>query len=224
MGGVVVPGVGTEVGLPLLGAETAREALVLAGAAVGQVAALGDEGSVLVAVDGDLQFLTEALAQLVGILDHLFHGDVAHGNQGANVGGTLTGVGTVVLGHVDKLSGLLNHLISSLKHRLGFTYEGDDSTIGSLTRVDVKEFHTFHLLNLGSHLIDDIHVAPFADIGHAFNKLLHFFIFYILCKYTNNILFAEKYLSTNLWIQARIMSWRRGVKLLLCTYQNPTNS
>ena len=173
MGGVVVPRVGAEVGLPLLGAETGRETLVLAGAAVGQVAALGNKGGVLVAVDGDLQFLAEALAQLVGILDHLFHSDVAHGDEGADISSTLTGVGTVVLGHIDKFGSLLHHLIGGFEHRLGLTHEGDDGAVGGLAGVDIEELHTFDLLNLGSHLIDDIHVAALADIRHAFNKLLH---------------------------------------------------
>ena len=173
MGGVVVPGIGAEVGFPLLGTEAAAQALVLAGAAVGQVAALGDEGGVLVAIDGNLQLLAEALAQLVGILDDLFHGDVGDGDEGADVGGTLTGVSTVVLGHVNELGGFLDDLVGGFEDGLGFTDEGDDGAVGGLTGVDIKEFDTFDLLNLGSDLIDDIHVAAFAYIGHAFNELFH---------------------------------------------------
>ena len=186
-GGVVVPGVGTEVGLPLLGAKARAEALVLAGAAVGQVAALGDEGGVLVAIDGDLQLFAEALAQLVGVLDNLVHRDVAHRDEGAHIGGTLARVGTVMLRHVDKLGGFLHHLVGGLEHGLRLTDEGDDGTVGGLAGVHIEKLHTLDLFNLGSDLIDDIHVAALADIGHTFNKLFHNCIKFYFCKCTKNI-------------------------------------
>ena len=82
-------------------------------------------------------------------------------------------MGAVVLRHVDKLGGFLHHLVGGFEYGLGLTHKGDDSTVGSLAGIDVQQLHTFHLLNLGSHLIDDIHVAAFTDIRHTFNKLFH---------------------------------------------------
>ena len=181
---MLIPGIGAEVGLPLLGTETARKALILAGATVGKVAAFGDKGSIFIAIDGDLQLFTETFAEFVSILNNFVHSDIGHGDEGAYIGGTLTRVGTVVLAHVDEFGCLLDNLVGGLENRLGFTDEGDDGAVGGLAGVDVEEFHTLDLLNLGSHLIDDIHIAPFADIGHTFNKLLHLAEYLVFCKDT----------------------------------------
>ena len=136
-GGVVVPGVGAEVGLPLLGAEARGERLILAGAAVSEVAAFGDEGGVLVAVDGYLELFAEATAELVGVLDHFVHGDVGHGDEGADVGGALARVGAVVLRHVDELGSFLDHMVGGLEDGLGLTDEGDDGAVGGLAGINV---------------------------------------------------------------------------------------
>ena len=124
-----------------------------------------------------MEFFAEATAEFVGILDHLVHGDVGHGNEWADVGGALARVGAVVLRHVDELGGFLDHLVGGLEDGLGLTDEGDDGAVGGLAGVYVEELDTFDLFNLGSDLIDDIHVAAFAYIRHAFNELLH------ICEY-----------------------------------------
>ena len=175
-----VPLVGAEVGLPLLGTQTGAQALILASAAVGQVAALGKEGGVLVCIDGNVQLVADALTQFVGIFHHLFHTDVGYRNQGAHIRGTLTGMSPVVVAHIDQLRSLLHHAESSLAARFGLADESDHGTVRGGTGVYVKQFNTFYLFNLGGHLIDDIHVAALADIGHALNKLFHKMYIFIL--------------------------------------------
>ena len=54
---------------------------------------------------------------------------------------------------------------------------GDDSTVRCLAGIHVQKLHTFHLLYFGGHLVNDIHVAALADIGHALDKLFHFYIY-----------------------------------------------
>ncbi len=129
-------------------------------------------------------FFAETFAELVGVLDDLFHGDVAHGDEGTHVGGTLARMGAVMLGHVDEFGGFLHHLIGGFEDGLGLADEGDDGAVGCLAGVDVEELHAIDLFNLGSHLVDDIHVAAFADIRHAFNELFHDVLFLVCCKDT----------------------------------------
>ena len=90
----------------------------------------------------------------------------------------------VMLGHVDELGGFLDDLEGGFEDGLGLSYESDDSAVGGLAGVNVEEFDAIDLLNLGSNLIDNIHVAAFADIRHAFNELFHFFRVFVLCKDT----------------------------------------
>lgn len=170
---IVVPLIGAEIGFPLLGAEAGVQALIFARAAIGEVATLGDVGCALVAVDGDVELFAQTFAQLVSILHHLVHSDVADGDEGADIGSALTGMSAMVVAHVDEFGSLLHHAESGFASLLGLAHESDDSTVGRCAGIDVKQFHTFNLLNLGSHLIDDIHVATFANIGHAFDKLFH---------------------------------------------------
>ena len=179
---MVVPLIGSEVGLPFLAAQTAGKALVFAGAAVGQIAAFGLEGGILVAVDGDVQLLAQAFAQFVGIFHHLFHSDVADGDEGAHIGGTLAGMGAVVVAHVDEFSGFLHHAESGLACLFGLAHKGDDGAVGGLAGIYIKEFYSLDLLNLGGDLVNDIHVASFADIGDALDKLFHILLF--LCYYS----------------------------------------
>ena len=112
----------------------------------------------------------------MGILNGLIHGDVADRDEGAYIGGTLTGVSAVMLTHVDEFGGFLHHTEGGLASLLRLTHEGDDSAVGGGTRVDVEKFDTFNLLDFSGHLVDDIHVASFADIGDALNQLFHNYI------------------------------------------------
>ena len=174
---MVVPGVGAVVGLPLFGAEAGREALVFACATVGQVAAFGQFGGIFVAVDGYLELVADALSKAMCILDGLLHRDVADGDEGAHVGGTLARMGAVMLAHIYQFGGFLDHAIGGLASLLGLTDEGDDRAVGGLARIDVQQFHAFNFFDLGGDLVYDVHIAPFADIGHAFDKLFHRYLF-----------------------------------------------
>ena len=79
---------------------------------------------------------------------------------------------------------LADHLIGGFEHGLGLADKSDDGAVGGLTGIDIEQFDTLDLFDLGGDLIDNIHVAALADIGHTFNKLLHYFRFYVFCKDT----------------------------------------
>ena len=65
-------------------------------------------------------------------------------NKRANVGRTHTRVFARVLAHVNDFTGLSDGLKSSFYHCFRFANEGDDCSIGSGSRVNIKEFHAFY--------------------------------------------------------------------------------
>ena len=134
-GHVVVDGACPEVRLLALGRQFLGQCLVFTLAADGQVLALWCEGCGLVAVAGDAQFGGDALCQLAGQGGTLLEGDASHGNERQHVGGTHARMGSVVLTHIDELTGLAHTTEGSLHHLVGRTDKGDNGTVGSLTWV-----------------------------------------------------------------------------------------
>ena len=83
--------------------------------------------------------------------------------------------------HVDKFSSFLLALECSLENSLRRTYECDDCSVGSLTRIHVENFNAF-LTSFGVHfsigdslhyLVDNFFVAAFTIVRHAFYDLMH---------------------------------------------------
>ena len=79
----------------------------------------------------------------------------------------------MVVAHIDKFGSFLYNTEGGLACLLWFAHESDDSAVGGLAGIHVKEFYTFYFFNLGCHLVNDIHVASLADIGNALDKLFH---------------------------------------------------
>ncbi len=170
---MLIDGSGAKVGLAARGGELLVQSLILAPAAHGQVAAFGGEGSSLVAVARYEQLAGNALGQVTGQLCTLVERDASHGNEWQHVGGTHTGVGAVMLAHVNQLASLLHSQVGCLDNGLRRTHKGDHSAVGSLTGVYIEQFHALDLGDDASDLIDNVHVAPLAEVGHAFHELLH---------------------------------------------------
>ena len=74
---------------------------------------------------------------------------------------------SVVLAHVDDLSGLAGSTECSLNDSLRLAHEGHDGAVGRLTGVHVEQLHAFHRFNVIRYLLDNAHVASLAEIGHA---------------------------------------------------------
>ena len=117
-------------------------------------------------------FAGDALGQFVSQFGTLLQRDAGHGDERANVGGTHTRVSTMVSTHVDELTSLADSLEGSLKHSVRLSHEGHHRTVGSFTRVHVKQFHAFHFLNLIGDLFDNGHIASLTEVRHAFHDFL----------------------------------------------------
>ena len=165
-----------EVGSPLGLQELGGHAFELALTAGSQVLALGTGGALLVEEAGDLQLVPEALGHTLAHLNALFHGHVHGGDEGDDVGGAHTGMLTLMLGHVDELSGLLGQQESALFHGGGGTDQGKDAAVVVAIGLDVDGGHTGDGVgNINQSLEGGLVLLLAAgEIGDAFNKLSHF--------------------------------------------------
>ena len=160
-----------EVGFPFGFGELVFQPLVFSGAYDGQVAALVREGCVFVAIDRDADFLAEAPRQLAGMLGGFFHGNVRDRNQRADVGGSESRVFAVVLAHVDEPGGFLHCPERGFDHRFRRSDEGDHRAVGGLARIDIQQRDALDSFDFVGDLLDDVQIAPFAEIGHALDEL-----------------------------------------------------
>ena len=80
----------------------------------------------------------------------------------------------VMVTHIDKFASLFHNLESGLYHRLGTAHKGNHRAVSGLAGVNIQKFHTRGTLDNCRNLIDNSHVAPFAEVGHTFHKSVHF--------------------------------------------------
>ena len=78
-----------------------------------------------------------------------------------------------MLRHINEFGGLLHHAVSGFANIFRFTDKSDDGAVGGHARVDIKQFDAFHFFDFSGHLIDDVHIAAFADVRYTFDKLFH---------------------------------------------------
>ena len=77
----------------------------------------------------------------------------------------------MVLSHINQFASLFHCLEGGLNHRCGVTDKCDHCAIGSLTWVYVQQFHAIGTADNVGNLLDDVHVAALAEVGHAFHDL-----------------------------------------------------
>ena len=114
-------------------------------------------------------FAGNALSQFVGKFGALLQGDASHGDERAHVGGTHAGVSTMMVAHIDELTGLADSQEGSLEYCIRFTHKGYHRAVGSLTRVYIEQFHALNTFNLISDLLDNGHIASLTEVRHAFH-------------------------------------------------------
>ncbi len=153
-----------------------RECLILTGTAHSEVLALGSESCCLVAVGRYAEFVAHTLGELARQFCALLESDSAHGNKRAYVGGTHAGMRSVMVAHVDKLSGLSDSAESGLAHSLRLTDKSNYSTVGGLAGIHVQQTHFSTLFNLSCDCVDHGAVAAFAEIRHALYNLFHYMV------------------------------------------------
>ena len=82
-------------------------------------------------------------------------------------------MGTVVMSHVDKLSGALHALECSLDDSLRTADECNHSTVGGLARIDIQNLYSARFPDGAYYRIDDFHIASFAEIRNALDDSFH---------------------------------------------------
>ena len=79
-----------------------------------------------------------------------------------------------MLAHIDELCGLAHCTESGFAHFCGRANHGDYRAIGGCPRVYIYQPYPLYPLDFGRNLVDNTHVAPLAEIGHALYQLLLF--------------------------------------------------
>ena len=150
-------------------------ALKLALAALGEVAALGPRGGVLIEEGGDLQLVPNALCNALGQLNTLLERHVHRWNERDDVGCAHARVLADVLGHIDGLGGLPGQAEGDLLDALGRAHQRKDAAVVAAVGLDVQQ-------RAAGHGIGDIHQAlehdrvdllADAEIRNAFNETGH---------------------------------------------------
>ena len=172
-GHFLVEGTCAEVGFAALGGKFLGKSLIFALTAHRQVAALGGEGCRLVAVAGNFGLVGDALGKFACKFGALFKSDTCDGDERAHVGGTHAWVCSVMLSHINEFASAFHSLKSCLNYGFWAAHKSHHGAVGSLTWVHVEQFHTLSLANNVGYLINHVHVAALAKIGHAFNKSVH---------------------------------------------------
>ena len=86
----------------------------------------------------------------------------------------------MMLAHIDEFACLCHSTESCVYNGLRLSYEGYNRTVGGFARIHVEELYSRCLFNLTGYLLDNVHVATLAEIGHALNNLLflcHCYVF-----------------------------------------------
>ena len=152
------------------------EALVLATADVGQIAAVLTRGGLLVEVDGDAQLPTDPLPHPTGHGHALLHGHAAEGDEGHHVGRADAGMLALVLRHINELRRLRHASEGGFFHRCGRPHEGDHRAVVIGVYLYVQHPHPAHGRDGLDHLVNDLPTLPLAEIGYTLNELSHPFL------------------------------------------------
>ena len=78
-----------------------------------------------------------------------------------------------MLAHINDLARFLDSLERSFHHRIRFAHESDHGTVGRLPRIHIQKLHTFNLFHFIGNLLDNRHVAAFAEVRHALDDFFH---------------------------------------------------
>ena len=78
-----------------------------------------------------------------------------------------------MLAHVNQFTCFLHGQECGLNHHVGATHKGYHRSVGGLSWVYIEQFNTFNLFDNTGYLVNDFHVAAFAEIRHTLYKLLY---------------------------------------------------
>ena len=166
-------GTAAEIRLPLRQQDLLGHALELALADGSQVHTVGSGSGILVQEHGHACLFPDPLGNLLAQFHALLGGHFLHGNEGAHVHGTHSGMLAHMLGQVDQLHGLLSQLHSGLGNALRAAQEGDDGAVMVGVGAVVQQGDTGGGADLIQDCLHNFHISAFRDIGNTFNNLSH---------------------------------------------------
>jgi hypothetical protein len=79
----------------------------------------------------------------------------------------------MMMTHVDKLGSAFHALKGCFDNGVGLAYECDYSAVCGLAGINVKKLYVGSALYCVGYTFYYVHVAPFAEVGHAFYDLFH---------------------------------------------------
>ena len=159
-----------EIGRPAAVLEFLGQAFVFPGPDRGQVPALRRPGGGFVEIDGDPQLSGDPGAKLASQPDAVLHGHARDRDEGADVRGPDTAVGTLVDAHVDDLRRLGDGPEGGLLDGFGCPDERHNGPVRGRPRVDVEQFDAGDGFDLADDGLDLLRVPAFAEIGHALDE------------------------------------------------------
>ena len=77
----------------------------------------------------------------------------------------------LVLAHIDQFGSLLMARKAACTTGSGSPTKVTTVRLVALSGVDVEQLDAFYAFDFVGNLFDDVHVAPFAEVGHAFDEL-----------------------------------------------------
>ena len=98
-----------------------------------------------------------------------------------------------MLTHINQFSRFLNGQKCGFNHHIRSTHKGNHSSVCGFSRVYIKQFNTFNLFDNICYLVNDFHVAAFAEIRHT----LHKFVYIVHVRmYLFNVCLNTRYYKT----------------------------
>ena len=153
--------------------ELLAQALVLAGADVGEVTPPRSRCRVFIEIDRQRQRLRQAATERPGRFDALIHRHAGNRHDRADVERAHARVGALVLGHVDEASGGNRAPECRIADGSGCADEGVDRAIRVGARVDIEEPDAADARNRPGDCVDHRPVTPLGEVRNALDEWGH---------------------------------------------------
>ena len=164
---------GTEVRHAVWVAHLLGKSLVFTGTADSEILALRLLCGSLVAVAWDFEFVVDALGELSCKFCTFLQSHARDRDERKHVSGSRTRVSTMMLAHVDELTGLLYSLERSLHDSLRTSDKRHYGTVGGLARIYIQDLYATGFLDRRNDGVDNFPVAALTEIRHTFDDSFH---------------------------------------------------
>ena len=163
-----------EIGFAIrLDADLLADDLELAAAHIRQVLPRRNAGRLLIEVDRDPVTRGDFLAHLVRQLDAIFDAHSGDGDEGDDVRGAHARVFALVPAQIDEFRGLPHGFDDAAGHRFRIPGDRNDAAVVRGVHLRVEQRHAGESGQRGRDGVHHFLAPAFAEIGHAFDDLLH---------------------------------------------------